>query len=523
MNQKYQVLRLYVHERKSFRQIAREAGIRRETVSKYVKEYEHKRHQLMEGGKTVHVEALIESLTEKPTYKVGSRPKRKLTPEIEQRIRDFLKENQEKRHRGQKKQQKTVMDMYEALEAAEVDLSYSTVRRLVRQMERKLKEAFIKEMYAPGDVCEFDWGDVRITVGGRFQTFQMAVFTSAFGNYRWACLFPKQTNECFQEAHARFFAHIGGVYTTITYDNMRVAIKRFAEDGKEPTEGLTQLMLYYGFRHRFCNIRRGNEKGHVERSVDVVRRKAFAIRDTFDDLTEANQYLEEVLEKRNQKTMSQYGGQTPRQRLEQEREHLLDAPPKWDGARVLHHRVDKYATVIIDQNRYSVPDHLVGEMVMIKVYAERIRCFYDERCVANHERLSGHHRWNLELSHVLDTLQKKPGALTGSLALHQADQKIKDIYNTYYTGKERDFIALCHYLRDEACLDGVLASIDKLKAIHPQHVTTDKIKVLCAKKNEQPVPFTTSQESERIAKQARQQMKSYDQLLQIPSSVEVVH
>nr|WP_227004015.1 helix-turn-helix domain-containing protein [Salicibibacter halophilus] len=158
MSQKYQSLIQYMQEGKSIRKVARDIGIHRETVSKYVKEYEQKRKQLMEGGEDVEVDALIESLTEKPIYTTGSRPKRKLTPEIEQRILAFLEENREKRQKGQRKQQKTVMDMYEVLEDEEVDISYSTVRRLVRQLEHKAKEAFIKETYMPGDVCEFDWG-----------------------------------------------------------------------------------------------------------------------------------------------------------------------------------------------------------------------------------------------------------------------------------------------------------------------------------------------------------------------------
>jgi len=123
MNQKYQALILYAHEGRSMRQIARDTGIHRETVSKYVREYEKKRSRLMEGGQHVHVEALIESLTEKPTYKTGNRAKRKLITEIEQRIQEFLQENQEKRHKGQAKQQKTIVDMYEALEAEKADIS----------------------------------------------------------------------------------------------------------------------------------------------------------------------------------------------------------------------------------------------------------------------------------------------------------------------------------------------------------------------------------------------------------------
>ncbi|KFI35123.1 hypothetical protein HY00_07230, partial [Peptococcaceae bacterium SCADC1_2_3] len=57
------------------------------------------------------------------------------------------------------------------------------------------QEAFIKAVYQPGEVCEFDWGEVKLTVGGKLQVFQMAVFTSAYGNYRWAYLFTKQATE----------------------------------------------------------------------------------------------------------------------------------------------------------------------------------------------------------------------------------------------------------------------------------------------------------------------------------------
>lgn len=54
---------------------------------------------------------------------------------------------------------------------------------------------------------------------------------------------------------------------------MKVAVKRFVgRQEKEPTEALLKLSTYYGFAFRFCN---GNEKGHVERSVEYIRRKAF--------------------------------------------------------------------------------------------------------------------------------------------------------------------------------------------------------------------------------------------------------
>jgi len=51
------------------------------------------------------------------------------------------------------------------------------------------KEAFIRENYAPGDICEFDWGEVKLCISGVNRKYPMAVFTTAYGNYGYARLF----------------------------------------------------------------------------------------------------------------------------------------------------------------------------------------------------------------------------------------------------------------------------------------------------------------------------------------------
>ena len=80
----------------------------------------------------------------------------------------------------------------------------------------------------------------------------------------------------------------------MVYDNMCVAVRKFVRlTEKESTTALTELSIYYGFKYRFCNICSGNEKGHVERSVEYVRRKVFSGLecDKFDTLAEANKFL----------------------------------------------------------------------------------------------------------------------------------------------------------------------------------------------------------------------------------------
>ncbi|MGF9715175.1 IS21 family transposase [Paenibacillus cisolokensis] len=515
MNTMQQILMMHIHEGRSRREIARLTGIHRETVGKYIRQYEERRQQLLaEGNNSVDIQALIDALTTAPKYTVGIRPKRKLTDEMTAKIQAHLDENEVKRSQGQRKQQKKAVDIFEALEAEGIQISYSTVLRTVRSLERKPKEAYIKALYELGDICEFDWGEVKLKINGKFQTFQMAVFTSAYGNYRFAYLFTKQTTECFQEAHALFFQHIGGVYRTMVYDNMKVAVKRFVGTDKEPTQGLLQLSLYYGFQFRFCNIRSGNEKGHVERSVEVVRRKAFAFRHEFESLEEANQYLQEVCTQRNQKPQTENNGQTAKERLEEERPTLLPSPPPFDAARVLYGRADKYATIMVDQNRYSVPDHLVGESIMIKVYSTRVLCFHQETKVAEHVRCTGSHEWRLDLNHYLDTLKKKPGAFAGSAAWQQAPKKIKTIYERYYTRRNKEFVQLLQYIRDDASFAEIEQAIQELEWIHPAHVTTDKIKVLCAKNRDlAPVVRTTHSETgQEIAERSVEHLRMYDEL-----------
>ncbi len=53
------------------------------------------------------------------------------------------------------------------------------------------------------------------------------------------------------------------------------------------------MSLYYGFKYRFCNVASGNEKGHVERGIEFVRRKAFSIKTEFNTVEDANTWLQE--------------------------------------------------------------------------------------------------------------------------------------------------------------------------------------------------------------------------------------
>ena len=127
------------------------------------------------------------------------------------------------------------------------------------------------------------------------------MITLAYSNACYCYLFSRQDTLAFMEAHRNFFRDTKGVPTLMVYDNMRVTIKKFVGNEKRPIDALIKLKTFYRFNHRFCNIYSGNEKGHVERSVEVSRRKAFSYKVKFATLDDANSHLFDVCNRMNKR------------------------------------------------------------------------------------------------------------------------------------------------------------------------------------------------------------------------------
>ena len=511
MKHKQEIILRHFRDGEAKKKIARELGIDVKTVRRYLREYSEKRSSLdqVEGEEK---EVLMSTLTEAPKYNSSTRSRRRLTQEMQDKIEAYLKENVRKRSQGRHKQVMKKVDIHEALKRSGYQIGYTTVCNYIRERERGKREAYIRQHYEPGVVCEFDWGEVKLTIGESERVFQLAVFTPAYSNYRWAYLFERQDMASFQQAHAKFFSHIGGVYGELVYDNMRVVIRRFVgRTEKHPTEGLLRLSMYYQFGFRFCNVGRGNEKGHVERSVEYVRRKAFGRQDCFASRAEANTYLEQRLEELNQ-SKPWAKEQSAAALLQAEEADLHPCPVvafecgEWRSL-----RVDKYSTISLGSNHYSVPEHLVGRMVDVKVYPLLLIVYEEKKQVCRHERQYTLQGWYIQLEHYLSTLRRKPGALAGSVALKQADKRLRGLYESFFKHRPKAFIELLHYQRQKQVeLEKLETVIESLSRITPRDISLDKIKVLCERTELSPAPMC---EPDAILSHALAQLQAVAQLM----------
>jgi transposase len=467
-------------EGKSQRQISRELQINRKTVRKYIEDYE-----LLQKESIRPETALSTYLSIPPLFRVGTRGKVRLTTEVQNAIDGFLEANGKKIGQGMRKQILKNIDILQLLHDQGLSVGYTTVCNYIREKQGKSavsKEAFIRQQYQPGSVCEFDWGEIKLNIAGHLCRFQLAVFTSAYSNYRYAIIYQRQDTLAFMESHVSFFAHIGGVYHQMVYDNMRVAVARFVgEHEKEPTQALLQLKGHYQFSHRFCNAYSGNEKGHVERSVEYIRRKAFGFKSDFATLEEAGTYLKSILDQLNN-TKQQQTGLTAKAMFADEKELLWQSnePLACSGSEQL--RVDKYATISYCCNRYSVQDKLVGCFVDVKVFSHKIEVYFENSLVASHQRNYGRHQWIIAIEHYLGTFRKKPGALNGSVALTSSPY-LKELYLQFYTNAPRDFIDLLHYCeQNKVSTESLETTVSRLVNFCTQEITTEKLTALLGNK-----------------------------------------
>jgi len=415
----------------SNREVARRTGFDRDTVSKYWNEYRGRRQQLREPG--ADTRAIQDSLFAAPRRAAATRTRHKYTEEVDTRLKGILKEEEKKtRLLGPcHKQRLTNRQIHQKMVAEGFEISEATINNSLAKIRKRQREVFIRQRYDLGDRLEYDFGEVDLIIGGVKKVYHMAVLSSPGGGFRWLYLYTNQKKAVFMDSHVKFFEMMGGSYFEVVYDNMRNVVKKFiGKSEKELNDDLLKMASYYGYRINVTNCFKGNEKGHVESSVKILRNQIFAEHYTFNSLEDAQEYAYSRLIRMNEGS-----------RMEEEKQTLRPYRPPLELAEVREAKVDTCSFVSVDTVKYSVPEHLVGKHVTVKKYHDEIRVIFDYEMVACHKRIFGNGNMQVNIYHYLNTLRKKPGAIRNSVAL-KSIPRLKAIFDTYYIKQPKKFIEL---------------------------------------------------------------------------------
>ena len=163
---------------RSYKRVARELGISRNSVRKYIR-----RVQEVQQGK---VEEIL------PKNREIDQPTRVLTDTIRKFIHQHLESNLEK----PSKQRLTAKQIWDLLIKEGHKIGYSTVKKEVRRWKSQYspREVYILQEPCIGQRAEFDWGEVNLAIGGIWSKY-FSPYLSCHSLYRFARVFHERAEQ----------------------------------------------------------------------------------------------------------------------------------------------------------------------------------------------------------------------------------------------------------------------------------------------------------------------------------------
>jgi transposase len=327
----------------SIRQIARELGLARQTVSDTLRRWQ------------------AERAAANPTGALPAQPQRRsrLLDAYDDAIRQWL----------ERYPNISVIRLLEELRAQGFSGQYTILRTRVNELRpRPNREPVVRFETPLGVQAQMDYStyDIDFTSEGRRRVHLFSYILS-YSRRTYLRFVESQDLATTLREHIRAFEYLGGVARSCLYDNMKVVVLRHGDEGPIYNPKFLAFATHYGYTPKACRVRRSQTKGKVERQFHYVETNLLNGR-TFQSLEHLNavtaRWLAEVADVRIHRETKQ----RPIDRHAEERPHLLALPATpYDVAAVEYRVVNVEGFVVYQQNSYSVPWRHIGLPLPVRV------------------------------------------------------------------------------------------------------------------------------------------------------------
>jgi transposase len=378
------------------KRIARELGMRRETVRRYLRLGETAKEQRRPGAWTLDDEqrALAVELLEGPA--AGNAVV----------VRRLLAE------RG-------------------IPAPLRTVQRAVSAHRRAGEAAAVATVRfetAPGHQMQIDFGEKLVSIAG--VAVRVYVFVAVLGYSRrlYVRASLSQRQDDWREGLAGAFRHFGGVPQTLLLDNAGALVV-----GRDRSSNTARLHPAFegfcrdwGVQARVCQPYRARTKGKTESGVGYVKRNALAAL-SFTSFEALDQHLARWMAEADERIHGTTH-EKPRERFDRDERSALRALPA-NPLPVRQRRVSRKVAidcfVDVDTVRYSVPHALVKRAVEVLIGESEVIIFDGARVVARHRRSNEPHAKVIDPRHF-DGLWRRADADTRGTTPLPAGRSLAD-------------------------------------------------------------------------------------------------
>jgi transposase len=335
----------------SQRKIAKQLGISRNTVKKYIENPQFPDSQRKPGKRKSLLDPYVNN------------------------IEAWLKEDMEY----------TGTWIYDRLRAMDFTGSYEIVKRKVHDLKAEHhKIAYMRFETEPGYQAQVDFGEFQVEHADG-STRKLYLFSMILGYSRkiYAELIERCDLPTFLDCHIRAFDYFGGVPYQILYDRMKnVYIGKIAGKRKF-NDTLVGFAMHYGFKPEVAPSYAAWVKGKVERPYSFIR-EGFWRGYGFINLESANRDLHSWLKKKERRIHGTTH-EVVSHRFAKEQPHLTVLPRNvFDTSYRVYRKVHKDCTIRFEGNSYVVPHTLVGKEIVLRVKDTKMRIFSDNSLVVTY-------------------------------------------------------------------------------------------------------------------------------------------
>lgn len=292
-----------------------------------------------------------------------------------------------------------------------------TLQRRIRQWKAVSgpeKEVIFRQKIPPGwqSISDFTNADeLGITIRGEPFQHLLYHFRLSFSGYEFAQVVEGgESYPALAEGLQNAFWSIGGVTETHRTDSLSAAYKNCSDKTKEEfTKSYLQFCEHYGTDPTRNNKGISHENGAIESPNGHLKNRldqALMLRGSrnFDLLNDYKAFLRDLMQRQNKRVEKAF--------LE-ERAFLKPLPERKACDYVEDRaRVTTSSTIAVKSIIYSVPSRLIGMMIKVHLYDDRLECYVGGDHVITLKRLRSHKKklHHIDYRHIIGTLVRKPQA-----------------------------------------------------------------------------------------------------------------
>lgn len=266
--------------------------------------------------------------------------------------------------------------------------SSATLRAYVQTLRPKNvgQTNVIRYETKPGEQMQYDWGEFHYEQDGKERKFYGFTAILSYSRMRFVTFVKRCDTATMLRCMIAAFEYFGGLPKAALTDRMKsVFLEEGEGDRPRWNPVFADFMATLGVAPRVCQPRKPQTKGKVERSVSVIK-YAFWPGVHFRDLDDLNAQATDWCNRLNQK-VHRTTRRVPLDLWVEEKLSALPTGTTWERFGAEERRVSSDGFVSFDGVLYGLPSSpaMAGAKVLVRKRQRELRIFYQGQLVATHQ------------------------------------------------------------------------------------------------------------------------------------------